>query len=173
MGIVVTVVHVIVCIFLMLTVLLQSGKGGGMGSAFGGGSSTGSVFGGSGAGNFLRSLTGGAAAVFMLTSILMAYLASSTGKDYFDRVIPQQRAAAEQRAKADADAKAAADAAEKANAPATESDASSSDTTDAAAAPAEGVDAGEAKVDAAVDAVKDAATEAVKEIPAVDVPGGQ
>ena len=28
-----TVIHVIVCVFLMLTVLLQSGKGGGMGAA--------------------------------------------------------------------------------------------------------------------------------------------
>ena len=36
--------------FLMLTVLLQAGKGGGMGAAFGGGSSSGTVFGGSGAG---------------------------------------------------------------------------------------------------------------------------
>ena len=108
MGNVVTIVHVIVCLFLMLTVLLQSGKGGGMGSAFGGGSNTGSVFGGSGAGDFLRTMTGAAAAIFMITSILMAYLATSTGKDYFDRVIPQQQAAAERRAKADADAKAAA-----------------------------------------------------------------
>ena len=31
----VTILHVLVCIFLMLTVLLQAGKGGGMGAAFG------------------------------------------------------------------------------------------------------------------------------------------
>ena len=37
MSTIVTIVHVLVCIFLMLTVLLQAGKGGGMGAAFGGG----------------------------------------------------------------------------------------------------------------------------------------
>ena len=32
-----TVVHIVVCVFLILVVLLQTGKGGGMGIAFGGG----------------------------------------------------------------------------------------------------------------------------------------
>ncbi|HMF43741.1 MAG TPA: preprotein translocase subunit SecG, partial [Polyangia bacterium] len=32
-----TIVHLIVCVFLILVVLLQAGKGGGMGIAFGGG----------------------------------------------------------------------------------------------------------------------------------------
>ena len=68
MEILVKILHVIVCLFLMLTVLLQAGKGGGMGAAFGGGSSMGTVFGGSGAGNFLRRLTVGAAIIFMVTS---------------------------------------------------------------------------------------------------------
>ena len=36
MSTLITILHVIVCLFLMLTVLLQSGKGGGMGGAFGG-----------------------------------------------------------------------------------------------------------------------------------------
>ena len=50
------VLHVIVCLFLMLTVLLQQGKSGGMGGAFGGGNAA-TVFGGSGASTFLRKLT--------------------------------------------------------------------------------------------------------------------
>ena len=51
-----TIVHIAVCLFLILVVLLQAGKGGGMGIAFGGGGSQ-TVFGSSGAGNFLTRLT--------------------------------------------------------------------------------------------------------------------
>ena len=53
---VLAIFHVIVCLFLITVVLLQQGKGGGMGVAFGGGSS-GSVFGARGAGSFLGRLT--------------------------------------------------------------------------------------------------------------------
>jgi preprotein translocase subunit SecG len=74
-----TVVYVIVCVFLILVVLLQAGRGGGMGSAFGGSSQT--VFGGAGAGNFLTRLTVIMAAMFMLLSATLAYLSSSTDKD--------------------------------------------------------------------------------------------
>ena len=47
----ITIIHVFVCIFLMLVVLLQAGKGGGMGVAFGSSTSS-AVFGGRGAGSF-------------------------------------------------------------------------------------------------------------------------
>lgn len=90
----VTILHVLVCIFLMLTVLLQAGKGGGMGAAFGGGTSAGTVFGGSGAGNFLRKLTVAAATIFMITSMVLAYLGSATGEDSLKRYSAQQRKAA-------------------------------------------------------------------------------
>src|SRR5436190_198261 len=80
MSTLITVLHVIVCLFLMLTVLLQSGKGGGMGGAFGG-SNAGTVFGGSGASTFLRKLTAGAASVFMMTSIVLAFIASRNSAD--------------------------------------------------------------------------------------------
>src|SRR5688500_10727193 len=86
----ITVIHVIVCVFLMLTVLLQSGKGGGMGAAFGGGN-TGTVFGGSGASQFLRRLTVGAAVIFMVTSMLLAYLASQSSEDALRAFSASQR----------------------------------------------------------------------------------
>jgi preprotein translocase subunit SecG len=70
------IVHVFVCLFLMLVVLLQQGKGGGMGAAFGGGAAQ-QVFGGRGAGNLLTRATGVCAAIFMLTSVSLAYLSSS------------------------------------------------------------------------------------------------
>jgi preprotein translocase subunit SecG len=71
---IVNVIHVFVCLFLILVVLLQQGRGGGMGSAFGGGAQ---VFGGRGAGNFMTRLTAICAIVFMVTSMSLAYLSSA------------------------------------------------------------------------------------------------
>lgn len=59
-------VHVIACIFLIVFVLLQSGKED-MGVIFGGGS--GSVFGSTGAGGILAKITAFLAAVFLVTSL--------------------------------------------------------------------------------------------------------
>src|SRR3954465_11991287 len=73
-----TVLYVFVCLFLIFVVLLQAGKGGGMGTAFGGSSQT--VFGGAGAGNFLTRLTVVMAALFMVLSASLAYLSSSSDK---------------------------------------------------------------------------------------------
>jgi preprotein translocase subunit SecG len=69
----ISVLHVIVCIFLIAVVLLQRGKGAEMGAVFGGGASS-TVFGSRGAGNFLTLLTKICAAVFMLTSLSLSYL---------------------------------------------------------------------------------------------------
>lgn len=70
------ILHVIACFFLIIVVLLQQGKGGGLGAAFGGGA-TQQVFGGRGAGDLLTRLTAVTAAVFMTTSVVLAYIASS------------------------------------------------------------------------------------------------
>lgn len=71
------IVYVMVCLFLILVVLLQAGKGG-MGAAFGGSSQT--VFGSSGAGNFLTRLTVISAALFMMLSATLTYVSSSGEK---------------------------------------------------------------------------------------------
>lgn len=71
MYIAITVIHIIACLFLIGIVLLQQGKGADMGAVFGGSSQT--LFGGSGAGNFLTRLTAAAAVTFMLTSLMLAY----------------------------------------------------------------------------------------------------
>lgn len=71
MLIVVTIIHVIACLFLIGVVLLQQGKGADMGAVFGGSSST--IFGSGGAGNFLTRLTTIMAVVFMLTSLTLTY----------------------------------------------------------------------------------------------------
>src|SRR5262245_24973943 len=73
---IVPVIHVLACLFLIVVVLLQTGKGADMGAVFGGGSQT--LFGSSGAGNFLTKLTTGTAIAFMLTSLILTWGASRT-----------------------------------------------------------------------------------------------
>ncbi len=63
-------VHIFDCILLIVAVLMQSSKGGGLAGAFGG-QSTQAVFGGRGAGTFLSRATTVLAIVFMLTSLVM------------------------------------------------------------------------------------------------------
>ena len=79
------IVHIFVCLFLMLVVLLQQGKGGGMGAAFGAGAAQ-QVFGGRGAGNLLTRATAVCAGIFMLTSVSLAYLSSSGDRALKDRM---------------------------------------------------------------------------------------
>lgn len=74
MEILLKIIHIVASIFLVLVVLLQSGRGGGMGAAFGGAS--GQIFGGRGAGSFLTRLTSGSAIVFFLTSLTLSMISS-------------------------------------------------------------------------------------------------
>ena len=73
MTIVLTIIHIIVCFFLVVVVLLQSGKAADLAGAFGGmGSQT--AFGPRGSATVLSRATTIAAAVFMLTSLSLAIL---------------------------------------------------------------------------------------------------
>ena len=96
MSTLITVLHVIVCLFLMLTVLLQSGKGGGMGAAFGGGNAA-TVFGGSGASGFLKRLTAIAGTIFMITSMVLAFISSRGSADSLDSYGKEQDEAAQRK----------------------------------------------------------------------------
>jgi preprotein translocase subunit SecG len=64
--------HVLLCLFLILVVLLQQGKGADL-SVFGGGSTM-TAFGARGATTLLHRLTVGAFVGFVLTTLLIAYL---------------------------------------------------------------------------------------------------
>ena len=68
----VLIVHVIVALSIVVLVLLQHGKGADMGAAFGSGSA-GSLFGASGAANFLSRATGVCAAIFFVTCLALTY----------------------------------------------------------------------------------------------------
>ena len=76
MSLLLIVVHVFVCVALIMIVLLQTGKGADMGAAFGGGGSQ-TLFGASGASTFLSKATTAAAIIFMLTSLILAYVSTS------------------------------------------------------------------------------------------------
>jgi preprotein translocase subunit SecG len=75
MVIVLTIIHVLVCFFLVVVVLLQSGKAADLAGAFGGmGSQT--AFGPRGSATVLSKATTLAAAVFMVTSLTLAIMAT-------------------------------------------------------------------------------------------------
>ena len=88
MSSVIIVVHVIACFALILIVLLQTGKGQDMGAAFGGASQT--LFGSAGPATFLNKLTTAAAIIFMLTSLGLAYFATSMGSSSLMKNIPSK-----------------------------------------------------------------------------------
>jgi len=68
----IVILHIVVSVALILVILLQTGKGSDIGAVFGGGSSQ-TLFGSTGPTSFLSKLTAGAAIVFMLTSLFLAY----------------------------------------------------------------------------------------------------
>src|SRR5215468_2076428 len=68
-----TVVHVVLCVFMIFVILLQPGKDAGMGAALGGGAAT-SAFGGRGAVTFLSKLTAACAGLFFLTSLGLSFV---------------------------------------------------------------------------------------------------
>ena len=87
MMILLTVIHVLVCVFLVIVVLLQSGKAADLAGAFGGmGSQT--AFGPRGAATVLSKATTIAAGLFMVTSLTLAILATKnagTGSSVLER----------------------------------------------------------------------------------------
>lgn len=79
-----TVIHVIVCLFLVMVVLLQSGKAADLAAAFGGmGSQT--VFGPRGSASVLSRATTVAAALFMVTSLSLSIIATPNGGGLLDK----------------------------------------------------------------------------------------
>src|SRR5579863_64132 len=79
MYVLLTIIHVIVCLFLVIVVLLQSGKAADLAGAFGGmGSQT--VFGPRGSATVLSKATTIAAALFMVTSLTLSIMATRAGR---------------------------------------------------------------------------------------------
>jgi preprotein translocase subunit SecG len=92
MTILFTFIHVLVCLFLIVVVLLQSGKAADLAGAFGGmGSQT--AFGPRGSATILSKATTLAAAIFMITSLTLAILATR-GAASSGSVLERQKAPA-------------------------------------------------------------------------------
>ncbi len=71
----ITFIHIVVCLFLIIVVLLQSGQSGDIAAAFGGqGSQT--AFGPRGSATVLSRATTWSAIIFMVTSITLSVFAS-------------------------------------------------------------------------------------------------
>lgn len=78
MTTILTVAHISVCFFLVIIVLLQHGKGADAGAAFGGGGSSQSLFGSEGPISLLNKITTLSAIFFMVTSVSLAYISSTS-----------------------------------------------------------------------------------------------
>ena len=80
-------IHVLIAVGLIGLVLVQQGKGAGMGAAFGSGASS-TVFGAQGSGSFLMKITAVLATAFFITSLSLGYIASKEFKANRAQTIP-------------------------------------------------------------------------------------
>ncbi|PID28103.1 MAG: preprotein translocase subunit SecG [Candidatus Cloacimonadota bacterium] len=71
--------HILVCVVLVLVILSQSSKGAGLGGALGGVANN--VMGGQGAPEFMKKLTQGLFAVFIITSLSVAWVIRRSGNE--------------------------------------------------------------------------------------------
>jgi preprotein translocase subunit SecG len=92
MYVLLTILHILVCIFLSLVVLLQTGKGQDLASSFGGGSSQ-TVFGSAGPATALSRATTLSAIIFMMTSLGLAILSTQDRSIMDSAPIPEAPAA--------------------------------------------------------------------------------
>ena len=122
-------IHIVVCLFLIMVVLLQQGKGADL-SVFGGGS-TQTVFGARGAATLLHKMTVGGFIAFILTTISIGFLQSGgRQRSVFSDTAVEETAAPAEDAAATPEEGAAGEAAQEE--PAVEAPAPPADSTDAA-----------------------------------------
>ena len=76
----ITITCIVLSVVIVALVLLQQGKGSDLGSAFGGGSSN-SMFGALGPSNFMGKLTYLIVAIWLVLTLLLAYLYKSQNTD--------------------------------------------------------------------------------------------
>ena len=88
-----TIIHVGVALFMILVVLVQGGHSGGVGAAFGGGSSSG-LLGATGATTLLGKLTYAAAGIFMVSSISLSVIQGKSGNVGLGKKLQEKAAAA-------------------------------------------------------------------------------
>ena len=90
-----TIFHVLICLLLVVTVLLQAGKGGGLAGSIGGGLASSSVLGGRTAATFLTKATTVLATAFMLSCLVQSVAfqtAETTPTTATQRTMAEQQA---------------------------------------------------------------------------------
>jgi len=83
--------HVLAALILIGLVLINRGEGANMGVSFGGGGAQ-TLFGSRGSGSFLGKLTGGVAALFMVTSLTLAFFSQQQVKSVVAKPAVEQPA---------------------------------------------------------------------------------
>ena len=94
MTVLLVILYVLVCIFLILVVLLQQGKGADLAGAFGGGGSQ-TSFGPRSASNIMHRLTTGSFVLFVVLSLALAILSGKQGTSVMESVEVSEVPAAE------------------------------------------------------------------------------
>ena len=78
MIVLLTILHVLIALLLVVAVLMQSGKGGGLAASVGGGLSSSSVLGGRTAATFLSKTTSALATAFLVSCLVQSFMWSSS-----------------------------------------------------------------------------------------------
>lgn len=92
------ILHIIVSVILIIVVLFQVGKGATIGSTFGGGSASQTVFGASGGATLLGKITTTCAIIFMCTSLYLTYASTRKGEVSVMGELPEVGVPAEEKA---------------------------------------------------------------------------
>lgn len=85
MGIILVIIYILVCLFLVMVVLLQQGKGADLAGAFGGGGSQAS-FGARSATNIMHRMTTLSFVLFVVLSMTLAILSGKSRKSVMENV---------------------------------------------------------------------------------------
>lgn len=95
MTVLLVILYILVCLFLVMVVLLQQGKGADLAGAFGGGGSQ-TSFGPRGSTNIMHRLTTGAFVLFVLLCLTLTILSGKRRTSVMESVVPAARTEASQ-----------------------------------------------------------------------------
>ena len=87
------IVHILICLVLITAVLMQSGRGEGLSGAFGAGLTQ--TFFGTGSSNFLSKVTSVSAGLFIVSTLLLAFLSGKSSRSLMEKKGLEQKTVTE------------------------------------------------------------------------------